>query len=98
VTEIETLRRRIEALEQLVRPLKAAGDAMRSSDDRVLAAIAEQLGVATERIQGDERARAVTGARRVAARILRMEARWSIGRIARVLRKDKATVLGMLQK
>ncbi len=96
-TELEILRRRIEKLEALVRPLDAARTAVRSSDDRVLAALADQVGVDIARLQGDERTRAVTGARRVVARALR-EAGWSIGRTARALRKDHRTVREMTTK
>lgn len=94
-TELEALRRRVERLEGIVRPLLAAATAVRSSDDRTLAALADQVGVDIARLQGDERTRAVTAARRVVARILR-EAGWSIGRTARALRKSHRTVKEML--
>ena len=95
MTEIELLRRRVEELERLVRPLRSARTAARHGDDAVLAALADQVGVDIARLQGDERTRTVTAARRVVARILRAEAGWSIGRVARVLRKDHRTVREM---
>ncbi|HLP07931.1 MAG TPA: hypothetical protein VK178_07180 [Opitutaceae bacterium] len=95
MNELEILRRRVEKLESLVRPLMAAQEAGRSSDDKTVAAIADQVGVDIARLQGDERTRAVTAARRVVAKILRTEAGWSIGRVARALRKDHRTVREM---
>ena len=96
-TEIEALRRRVEELERLVRPLRAARTAARHGDDAVLAGLADTVGVDIARLQGDERTREVTAARRVVARILR-EAGWSIGRTARALRKDRKTVSEMRGK
>lgn len=94
--EIEALRRRVEQLERIVRPLLAARSAARHGDDAVLGALADQLGVDVARLQGDERTRTVTAARRVAARILNTEAGWTAGRIARVMRKDRTTIKDML--
>lgn len=96
--EIEALRRRVEDLEKITRPLLAADMAARSGDDAFLAALAGQVGVTVARLQGSERTRSVTAARRVIAQILATEAGWGIGRIARALRKDKATVSEMLRK
>lgn len=95
-TEIEALRRRVEVLERIVRPLRSARTAARHGDDAVLAALADQVGVDIARLQGDERTRTVTAARRVVARILHTEADWTPGRIARALRKDCSTVREML--
>ena len=95
-TEIEALRLRVEVLERIVRPLCSARTAARHGDDAVLAALADQVGVDIARLQGDERARAVTAARRVVARILHTEADWTPGRIARALRKTTQAVQGML--
>jgi hypothetical protein len=53
---------------------------------------------AQDLLQGDERTRGVTAARKVAARILSAEVVWSTGRIARALRKDHRTVREMLGK
>lgn len=96
-TEIEALRRRVEELERLVRPLRPTRTMARHGDDAVLAALADQVGVDIARLQGGERTRAVTAARRVAARILTREVGWSIGRTARSLRKDRSSVLDMLR-
>lgn len=95
-TEIEALRRRVEELERLVRPLRPTRTMARHGDDAVLAALADQVGVDIARLQGGERTRAVTAARRVAARILTREVGWSIGRTARSLRKDHRTVREMV--
>lgn len=97
MTEIELLRRRVEELERLVRPLRSARTAARHGDDAVLAALADQVGVDIARLQGDERTRTVTAARKVVARILNTEAGWTPGRIARAMRKDKRTVGEMLR-
>ena len=94
--ELEALRRRVQKLEALVRPILTAQAAGRSSDDRILAALADQVGVDIARLQGDERPRGVTAARRVVARTLHTEAGWTIGRIARVMRKDHRSVREML--
>lgn len=96
--DIDTLRRRVETLERIVRPLAAARTAARTSDDAVVGALADQIGVDIARLQGDERTRGVTAARKVAARILAEEVGWTAGRIARALRKDKSSVSGMLGK
>ena len=95
-TEIEALRRRVEVLERIVRPLCSARTAARHGDDAVLAGLADTVGVDIARLQGDERTRAVTAARRVVARILHTEAGWTRGRIARALRKTTQAVQGML--
>ena len=95
-TEIEALRRRVDELERLVRPLRPTRTMDRHGDDAVLAALADQVGVDLARLQGGERTRAVTAARRVTARILTREAGWSIGRTARALRKDHRTVREMV--
>ena len=97
MTEIELLRRRVEELERIVRPLRSARTAARHGDDAVLAALADQVGVDIARLQGDERTRTVTTARKVVARILNTEAGWTPGRIARAMRKDKRTVGEMLR-
>lgn len=60
--------------------------------------MADQIGVDIARLQGDERTRGVTAARKVAARILSEEVGWTAGRIARALRKTKQSVSGMLRK
>lgn len=96
--ELVALRRRVEELEALVRPLRAAQAAGRSGDDRLLAAVADVVGVDLARIQGDERARNVTAARRVVADILHRESGWTPGRIARAMRKSVPSVRGMLGK
>lgn len=96
--EIEALRRRVLELERIVRPLQAARTPARTSDDEVIGALADQIGVDIARMQGDERTRGVTAARKVAAQILAAEAGWSAGRIARALRKTKQSVSGMLGK
>lgn len=95
-TELEILRRRIAQLEALVRPLLAAREAGRSGDDKFVAALADEVGVDIARLQGAERPRNVTSARRVVAGILHTQAQWSVGRIARALRKDRQTVAAML--
>lgn len=94
--ELQVIRLRLEKLEALVRPLLTAQAAGRSSDDRILAALADQVGVDAARLQGDERTRGVTAARRVVARTLHTEAGWTIGRIARVMRKDHRSTRAMV--
>lgn len=98
ISRIAELERRIAELEGLTRPLRAARTALRSSDERILADLAEVVGVAGARLQGDERGRNVTAARRVVAEILNTECGWTPGRIARAMRKSLSTVQRMVGK
>lgn len=95
---LAALERRLDALEAITRPLRAARTAVRSSDDEVARVLASIVGVDWQRLQGDERGRNVTAARRVVAEILRSEYGWTPGRIARAMRKHLRTVQAMLGK
>lgn len=95
---IAALERRLEELEALVRPLRAARTAVRSSDDEVGRGLASIVGVDWQRLQGAERTRNVTAARKVVAQILNTEYGWTPGRIARALRKSTPAARTMLGK